>query len=197
MGPAKLAFVILVAAYPAIVYFGLANFDVRTVAVMLLVLGLLRFLLVRNGETSGAGRRQSALVIAGLLAVSCVVLATGSETVLRYYPVFVNAAFLTVFFGSLLYPPSVVERIARRSTPDLPEAGVRYTRKVTMVWCVFFVFNGGVALYTSLSTDLGAWAVYNGVISYAIMGLLFAGEYLIRMRMRFDDPAVSPPPERS
>lgn len=29
-----------------------------------------------------------------------------------------------------------------------------------------------------------AWALYNGFISYLLMGLMFAGEWLIRRRVR-------------
>lgn len=193
MGPAKLAFVILVAVYPIVVYFGLAHFDVRTVAAMLFVIGLVRLLIIRRGVNGGMGAKQSLLVIGGLLTVSALVYATNRPDLLRYYPVLVNVAFFTVFFGSLVFPPTVVERIARRQNPNLSPAGIRYTRIVTMVWCAFFVGNGAMALYTSLQAGLGAWAAYNGAISYCIMGILFAGEYVIRGRLRLDGPEMPTP----
>jgi uncharacterized membrane protein len=52
-----------------------------------------------------------------------------------------------------------------------------------MVWCGFFVFNGSMALSTVLFGDLAIWAFYNGFVSYALMALLFAGEYLLRHRI--------------
>mgnify|MGYP003988786837 FL=1 len=91
---------------------------------------------------------------------------------------------LVLFFVSLLHPPTIVERFARIQNPNLPEAAVRYTRKVTIVWCVFFVCNGCAALYTALFSSLETWTLYNGAISYALMGILFAGEYLIRRRLQ-------------
>ena len=91
---------------------------------------------------------------------------------------------LVLFFVSLLRPPTIIERIARFKDPNLPDAAIRYTRNVTIIWCVFFILNGGAALYTTLYTSLETWALYNGVISYVLMGLLFAGEYLVRKRFQ-------------
>ena len=68
--------------------------------------------------------------------------------------------------------------------PDLPEAGVRYTRTVTWVWCGFFAVNAGIALWTALATSLETWALYNGLISYGLMGLLLGGELLVRGPVR-------------
>jgi uncharacterized membrane protein len=47
-----------------------------------------------------------------------------------------------------------------------------------------FVLNGSLALYTAVAADIEVWALYNGVIAYVLMGLLFAGEYLVRRRVR-------------
>lgn len=180
----KFFFGVVLAAYPIIVYFGLSHFDVRTLAAILFVLGILRLIFLKQGWVAHAWSTQALLVAGGLLAISALVFVTEAEVLLRYYPVLVNAVFLGIFGASLVYPPTVVERIARLNTPDLPPAGVVYTRRVTMVWCGFFVVNGSLALYTSLHTGLGAWATYNGVISYCLMGLLFGGEYLVRLRVR-------------
>ncbi len=58
----------------------------------------------------------------------------------------------------------------------------RYTRRVTQVWCGFFVLNGGLALCTALWASDAGWALYNGLVAYVLMGLLFAGEWLVRRR---------------
>ena len=72
-----------------------------------------------------------------------------------YYPAIVNGVLLVVFGGSVLYPPTVVERIARLREGALPAEAVRYTRRVTIAWVVFFVSNGGIALYTACFAALG------------------------------------------
>jgi uncharacterized membrane protein len=96
----------------------------------------------------------------------------------------VSAVLLAVFASSLLRPPTIIERIARLSEPELPPQGVAYTRRVTQVWCGFFVANGAVALATVLWGSEELWLLYNGLLAYVFMGALFAAEWLLRQRMR-------------
>jgi uncharacterized membrane protein len=77
----------------------------------------------------------------------------------------------------------MIERFARLSEPELSPAGVRYTRHVTQVWCAFFVVNGAIAAYTAAFASREAWALYNGLIAYVLMGVLFGGERLVRRRL--------------
>src|SRR5690606_33886160 len=95
---------------------------------------------------------------------------------LKLYPVLVNGVLLAVFAASLWKPPTVIERIARLRHPDLPPEGVRWVANVTRAWCVFFVANGGIALWTALRASDAGWALYNGGIAYALIGAMLAGE---------------------
>lgn len=106
------------------------------------------------------------------------------EFSVRLYPVFVNAAMLVVFAASLRRPPTIVERFARSFEPDLPLEGVRYTRRVTQVWVVFFCLNGAIAMWTVVVPGWKLWLIYNGIIAYLAMGILFGGEYFVRRRIR-------------
>ncbi len=90
---------------------------------------------------------------------------------------------LILFGTTLLRPPTMVERFARLRKPELSPAGVRYTRRVTEAWCLFFVFNCAVAAYTALFASREVWALYNGFIVYILMGTLFVGERAVRRRM--------------
>ncbi|MFC0309033.1 hypothetical protein ACFFHK_04845 [Gallibacterium trehalosifermentans] len=103
-----------------------------------------------------------------------------SQQALLFYPVFINVLLFTVFFTSLFRPITMIEYFARLQKPALPVKAIRYTRKVTQVWCLFFVLNGSVAFYTALFADLSLWTLYNGVISYILMATLFVTEWLIR-----------------
>jgi uncharacterized membrane protein len=106
------------------------------------------------------------------------------ELSIRLYPVFVNAALLVVFAASVVRPPTIAERFARGMEPDLPDEGVRYTRTVTIVWVAFFAVNGSIALWTVMQRDWSVWVLYNGLIAYVAAGVLFAGEYLVRLRVK-------------
>jgi uncharacterized membrane protein len=119
--------------------------------------------------------------LAALLGVAALV--WRSEISLYYYPVFVNVLFLLIFAISLRQKQSLIERLARRLEPDLPESGVFYTRQVTKAWCLFFIVNGGIAWW-SIGAGEAIWALYNGGIAYLLMGLMFGGEWLIRRRVR-------------
>ena len=113
-----------------------------------------------RGETARSGRLLSA---AGLVLVGLAALLDEADWML-WYPVLVNASLLSVFGASLFSGMPVVERLARlglRGKP-LPPEGVAYTRRVTAVWCGFFVVNGSIAVATILADDLTLWALWNG-----------------------------------
>jgi uncharacterized membrane protein len=128
-------------------------------------------------------RRAPIILIAVLVALAVVAVLSHDALPVKLYPVIVNAGFLVFFGWSLYAPPTVIERMARLRTPDLPPAAVAYINKVTAVWCAFFVLNGTVAFITARYASTAVWALYNGVIAYGLMGLLFGGEYLVRRRV--------------
>ncbi len=163
-------------AYPALVYFGLERFEPRVLALLLAAVAAVRALVTRE--------RMWAVAAAGGVALAAVAAMLNDATALKLYPVVVNATLLALFGISLLHPPSMVERVARLREPELPPAAVAYTRRVTQVWCVFFVVNGTIAFATALWATAAQWALYNGLVAYLLMGLLFVVEWLVRRRVR-------------
>jgi uncharacterized membrane protein len=99
-----------------------------------------------------------------------------------FYPVMVNAVLLSVFVSSLYRPQTIVEKIARLKDPRFSDLDIPYARKVTLAWTLFFAINGCVAFATVLLEDKLYWSIYNGAISYVLMGLMFAGEFYYRKR---------------
>lgn len=172
---------ILTVAYPFLVWFSLDYFEPRVLALMLAGLFLLRFLL-RGGKPQ-AGGAISFIVPACVLFLLAIALINQADWLLLY-PVFVSLLFFTVFSVSLLYPPTVVERLARLEDPDLPPKGVAYTRKVTRVWSVFFLCNAAVSLATVWYGDRWLWSFYNGCVFYVLMGLLMAAEMAVRRKVK-------------
>ena len=45
---------------------------------------------------------------------------------------------------------------------------------------VFFLFNATVAAITTFYATLEVWTLYNGLIGYVLMGLIFIIEYAVR-----------------
>ncbi|MEJ6005053.1 hypothetical protein WG899_05810 [Paucibacter sp. AS339] len=166
---------LLTAAYPLLVYFGLGRFEPRWLALLLAGLALLRAL--GSPDRFWRWAAGAAMLLAGVTAFA------NTAMPLKLYPVLVNTVLLLVFGASLFNPPSAIERLARLREPDLDARGVAYTRRVTQVWCVFFVFNGSVALATGLWASDAVWALYNGLLSYGLIGLLLGGEWLWRQHV--------------
>ncbi|OYT86248.1 MAG: hypothetical protein CFE50_02515 [Pseudomonas sp. PGPPP4] len=164
-------------AYPFAVYFGLQHLSPRLFAAGLGALWGLRLL---QPGLNGL-QRGTALVALGF----CLLLALSDAAVLlRGYPVLLSLFLLAVFGLSLLRGQPLIERLARLREPELPPRAVRYTRRVTQVWCLFFLFNALTAAGLALWAPLAWWTLYTGVIAYGLMGLLFAGEWLVRQRVR-------------
>ena len=170
-------------AYPLLVFLALQHFTPRLVGAALFLLLLLRYRRQSRALWQGMAAVQR-LNLLGLLALSAAVAISGSALLLQLMPMLISLSMLLLFGYTLRHPPSMIERFARQITPDLPPAGVAYTRNVTRVWCGFFVLNAAVALYTALPAGQAWWLLYNGLLSYLLMGVLFAGEWLYR-RWRF------------
>lgn len=179
--PARVASLLLTIAYPVLVFFSITFWSLETLAVVLVLLGALRAVLSMISKDSALEAKLSGVV---LIAIGGLLWWSEAELSARLYPVVINTGLLCWFVWSLIHPPTVIERIARLAEPDLPDYAVAYTRSVTSVWSLFFLLNGGLALYTSLYSSLGVWTLYNGFIAYLLMGTLFAIEYPIRRHVR-------------
>ncbi len=170
--------VVLVIAYPLAVYLGLTHFSARGVSLLLLV-----FLLPSVVQKVARASREDLKSVLGLpLSVSCLV---GLSAVLNdqrfvlALPVLINGALFVQFALSLRAIP-MVERFARLQDPNLGPAQIAYCRRVTQVWCVFFVLNACMSAYLALFATLASWALYTGLIAYVLIGVLGATEYLVR-----------------
>ena len=171
--------------YPLLMYVGQTRLGVTSLALIFIAVCALRLAALRFGRAArlaGALGAPQLLVIFGAIALALVSLWRGSTATLLYYPVLVNLAMLLVFGASLVSPPTIVERIARSWHPDLPDEATPYLRRVTVAWCAFFVANGAAALYTAIWASFETWALYNGLIAYVLIGAMFGGELLMRMR---------------
>ena len=164
-------------AYPFVVYLGMEQLSPRLFALLLGGLWLARLLSGRQTQLS--------YTVAATALLFCLLLGlAGEPALLRWYPVLISLALLGLFAGSLCSGMPIIERLARLSEPELPPAAVRYTRQVTWVWVGYFVINAGIASGLALWAPLSWWTLYTGLIAYLLMGLLFAGEWLIRQRVR-------------
>jgi len=163
-------------AYPVVVYLALGHVSPRWIALLLVALALARAWVTRESFWLGAAALATVLATASFLG--------DRWGPLKLYPALVNLVMFGLFAMSLWRGPSVAERLARLRETHFPPAAIAYTRRVTQVWCGFFIVNGLIATATALWASAAVWALYNGLLSYAAMGLLMGGEWLVRRRVR-------------
>lgn len=142
-----------------------------------LALGMALLWLLRTATSPAGNQRWLGAVLSCFFIIICI---CNRPEAMYWYPVAVSLFMLVLFGGSLFSRQSIIERLAHLTDPDLPPSGVRYTRRVTQIWCVFFIFNSILTSLLVLTASWQAWALYSGVISYLLMGLLLGAEWLFR-----------------
>lgn len=168
-------------AWPFVVWFGLSHNSLHWLLPLIIALLVLRLWQAKRKAGPMRFMMQSASLVGIVLCVASTLLKT--HQLLLFYPVVVNLLMLILFGGSLWTAMPLVERLARLREPQLPPEGVRYTRRVTQVWCLFFIINGSIALFTALQGDMHLWTAWNGIIAYVLMGTLMATEWLVRRQV--------------
>jgi uncharacterized membrane protein len=177
----------VVVAYPAFVWIGLASGSPRTVAIVLTALMVPALLLRSRRGARDEGLGSLAAVPATVLTVLLVAAVLDGTAYILATPVAANLVLL-VSFGVTLRSGSrpMIERFARLQEKDLSPPKQAWCRLWTWLWCAFFVLNGATAAALALFADMKWWALYNGLLAYALIGCMFAIEWTLR-RARFGD----------
>jgi uncharacterized membrane protein len=166
--------------YPVLVYFGLSRVSSQPIVAIAVGLIVLRVTLV-SGDTDRTLEKHwllaSAVILAGLLVVEPTLAA-------KAYPVVISLTLAVAFAWSLRHPPTLVERMARLTDPELPARAIPYTRAVTWLWTIFLMINTLLATALAIWGSLEAWVLWTGLLSYVAIGLLFGIEWLVRQHVR-------------
>jgi uncharacterized membrane protein/acyl-CoA synthetase (AMP-forming)/AMP-acid ligase II len=191
----KNIFYIAAALYPLVVFCALAVFKLplRIFSLALAAFGFF-FFIAATGTKKKIPLQALLLPLVGVLGAL-----TNEFLVLKLYPVLVSGLLLAAFGSTLLSPPSMIFRFAllldRRNgiRGSLGKTYIAaYCRRVTAVWCFFFAANGAVAVFTALWGSRAMWTLYNGGISYIIIGILLGGELLVRKMVDKNIPRAVP-----
>lgn len=126
--------VVMTLCYPAAVYFGIEYLEPKYFALILLSLFGLRYFF--TAKAASASFALPLFVVVAIFAGWAFV--SNSQSLLLFYPAIVNLVLLAAFAWSLVFPPPIIERLARITDPELPAGAVVYTRRVTVAWCFFF-----------------------------------------------------------
>ncbi len=195
----KIIFTALSVLYPVLVYCGLTFWGLspRRLSILLLALAFYQFLNLtrsRKADASDAdakkANRAKNCALVGLMTIcGSVALFADSLLFLKFYPVLVNLSLLLFFGFTLWKKPSFVFRMANLGDKNIKNSPSRnyvekYCDKVTFCWCVFFVLNACAAAVTVFVGSDRLWSLYNGFISYILIGLFFTVEFVVRKVMQ-------------
>lgn len=99
-------------------------------------------------------------------------------------------ALLGIVFGSTLgreHRHALCSRIASFLLPNtLDAAYLHYTWKVTLAWTIFFATCGGLSVLLFFFAPLDVWSAFANLLTPVLLAGMFAGEYLIRLRVMPD-----------
>ena len=112
------------------------------------------------------------------------IIVCNSELCCCSHPAAVSSSLLFVSAGACVAHQPSSNALPGSLEPELPATRATTTRRVnTQVWCAFFVANAVISGYHGFPrAKFGCSATI--FIAYLLMGLLFAGEWLIRYRRR-------------
>ncbi len=160
--------------YPFAVFWGMGRVPASVLVLSALLLVGARIGVVRQGPLL--------LPLVGVAVTTLGVALVEAAWAAKAYPVLMSLGMATAFGLSLRTPPSLIEVFAGSRAPLEPNAR-GYMRKLTGVWCGFLLVNAALSLASLVWGTAWMWALYNGLISYLLMGGLFVGEWLLRRRL--------------
>ena len=175
----QLVLAVLILAYPFVVYFGLRHLDVQVLASIIIGIAVLRLIVLKgqdNKNNIGIGVVGTFLLI--VLAITSWLI--DDAMWLKFYPITVSLLLLYLFAASLWTDKTMIQRFAELKEKHMSAKKKTYMRKLTKIWCAFFITNASISSYTLFYTSDETWMLYNGFFSYILIGLLIAIELIYR-----------------
>jgi uncharacterized membrane protein len=160
--------------------------------------GLLPFAALAVGFAWNSRARLPAL--AGVIAAAALVLAAfdflRQHAAWLYFIQHAGAmSALALTFGATLGEEparALCSRIAMALQPGGCDAALlRYTWNVTLAWTVFFVLSALASALLFAFAPIEAWSAFANVGTPLLLGAMFVGEYLVRLRLLPDQRHIS------
>ncbi len=175
----------LIILYPLTTHFSMVIGDPNP-SLFLLLLGVL---LVSTGLFLSHRYKASAYVLFGAMGLyfAAYYIFSNHITIL-FIPPLLGSLFLLWLFGRSLAPgrTALISQFANAYHGELPPPVALYTRRVTMIWTVYFAVFAVSVLYLGFISPSSGGSFYINLFNYMMIALLLVGEYLIRIN-RFKD----------
>ena len=180
---------LFILASPWVLYWTLSQHRVDVAAVTLIA-----WVIVRTIPIVWSAKREQRVAALQLPAVALVFACLGwildNGTWLMILPAATQAAFGLTFLRSLRGTP-LIEHFARMVKPELSTGERAHCRAWTQVWGIYLIVLAAIGLVLARWASLTAWTVYVGLVTYGLVGVLFAIEYFVR-KIRFRDYGRNP-----
>lgn len=161
--------------YPALVYIGVGRVSPLVFALILAGVGFAKFYFA-----DGVKDKSQWLLLSVAVVYSAMLAFSGSDQLLRLYPAVISVCLGAAFVASLYQRESLIERLARLAGETITQRAKRYTGRLSLIWGLLLFANAAVATYLAYFGSLELWALYTGLLSYAIFAVFFALEFLYR-----------------
>jgi hypothetical protein len=127
----------------------------------------------------------------GLSLVGLFKLSFVSVSALSYWAIY--ASLLTTFALTLRpgHTPLVTAMAGRLHGTKLSDEVIRYTRGVTVAWCLFFAAQLLTSVLLFVFAPLTVWSFFVNVLDIPLLVAMFAGEYAYRLHALKDPPRHS------
>lgn len=173
-------------AYPFIVYFGLSYLPPSFFGLVLVALLAFRYGVIKSDERK---LMLPILLIFMLYAIATVIF--DKTSLVLYYPALVSFVMCFVFANSLRAEESLLLRVVKARGMATSEHTPGYLFWLTGLWAIFFVLNALASIWSS-TISIQAWTLYNGLISYFIVAILMAAEWLYRRHYKKKKGVIDP-----
>jgi uncharacterized membrane protein len=176
-------------ASPWVLYWTLTQHGVGVAAAL-----LVGWVIVRTIPILLAAKREQRIAALQLPAIAlgfaCIGWLSDNGTWLLVLPSATQGAFGLAFLRSLSGTP-LIEHFARMVKPELRPAELAHCRLWTRIWGFYLLALAALGLALARWATLTVWTVYVGIVSYVLVAVLFAIEYVIR-KIRFRDYGRNP-----
>lgn len=173
---------LLFVGYPLAVHLALIASQTNWALWLLVALSLSQLLTLFG--TSGSAR-WLALIPALVLTLAIAGLLRGSLLALYLPPILISGGLLWLFASTLRegHEP-IISRFARLVFQEEDPEQLRYTRRVTQLWSLFFLAMLLETMLLSVFAPLELWSLFANILNYLFIALLFVLEFAYR-RWRF------------
>jgi uncharacterized membrane protein len=176
-------------ASPFVLYWTLSHHSVGLAALLLLGWVIVRTIPVLL--SAKPEQRRAALQLPAIAVVFAFLgWVSNNGTWLLVLPAATQATFGLAFVRSLSGVP-LIEHFARMVKPELSVPELAHCRCWTRIWGYYLIVLAAIGLVLARWATLATWTVYVGIVTYVLVGVLFAIEYIVR-KLRFRDYGRNP-----